>query len=155
MLHDFPNGFPQNPNQPGVEDRTTWNFKASGSYDAPWGVRISPVVRHQSGANYRAHRHDLGDRRGSAFSASGTHYVGACRTPTARTTSRCSTSARRRLTLAAGSRIRAYLDAFNLANSHASETIGRATGLGYPKTVADPGAAHGAGRVPVHLLMGW
>ena len=43
---------PQNPNQPGVEDRTTWNFKASGSYDAPWGIRISPVLRHQSGVNF-------------------------------------------------------------------------------------------------------
>ena len=38
--------------KPGVEDRTVWNFKASGSYDAPWGIRLSPVLRHQSGVNY-------------------------------------------------------------------------------------------------------
>ena len=29
-----------------------WSFKATGSYDAPWGIRLSPVFRHQSGANY-------------------------------------------------------------------------------------------------------
>ena len=38
--HDFPNGYPQNPNQPGVEDRTAWGLKASGSYDAPYGIRL-------------------------------------------------------------------------------------------------------------------
>ncbi len=37
---------------PALEDRTMWNFKASGSYDAAWGIRISPVLRHQSGSNY-------------------------------------------------------------------------------------------------------
>lgn len=33
-------------------------------------------------------------------------------------------------------RIRAFLDLFNLTNSHASETISRATGLGYQKPSA-------------------
>ncbi len=74
MLHDFPNGFPQNPTQPGVDDRTTWNFKASGSYDAPWAIRLSPVLRHQSGVNY-ARTFTISVPAGSAFSASGTHYV--------------------------------------------------------------------------------
>ena len=27
----------------------TWSAKASGTYEAPWGVRITPVLRHQSG----------------------------------------------------------------------------------------------------------
>ena len=52
MMSDFPNGPVRNPNNPGVEDRTLWNFKATGSYDAAYGIRISPVLRHQSGANY-------------------------------------------------------------------------------------------------------
>ena len=51
-MTDFPNNFPQNPAQPGAEDRTVWNFKASGSYDAAWGIRLSPVLRHQSGVNF-------------------------------------------------------------------------------------------------------
>ncbi len=52
MLHDFPNGPQRNPNKPGVDDRTTYSFKATGSYDAPMGIRISPVLRHQSGSNF-------------------------------------------------------------------------------------------------------
>ena len=35
-MTDFPNGPQRNPNNPGVEDRTLWTFKATGSYDAPW-----------------------------------------------------------------------------------------------------------------------
>ena len=42
----------QTPNRPGVVDRTQWNLKATASYDGPWGVRRSTVLRHQSGSNY-------------------------------------------------------------------------------------------------------
>lgn len=40
--------------------------------------------------------------------------------------------------LSFGSRVkvRAYVDAFNITNSHASETISRATGLAYQKPSA-------------------
>ena len=58
------------------EDRTVWSFKASGSYDAPFGIRLSPVLRHQSGVELRAHQtrstfpagvtgHGHGDLRGA------------------------------------------------------------------------------------------
>ncbi len=56
MQNDFPetvaNSFPRTANLPGLEDRTFWNLKATASYDGPWGIRISPVVRHQSGTNF-------------------------------------------------------------------------------------------------------
>ncbi|HUE89875.1 MAG TPA: hypothetical protein VMO26_27675 [Vicinamibacterales bacterium] len=39
----FPNAFPNDPNAPGAEDETFWNFKLTGSYDAPFGVRVSPL----------------------------------------------------------------------------------------------------------------
>ena len=48
-------------------------------------------------------------------------------------------------------RLRAFFDAFNLTNSHASETISRATGR-YQKPSRDPRAVHGARRLPLHLL---
>ena len=32
--------------------RTGWDFKATASYDAPFGIRVSPVVRHQAGDNF-------------------------------------------------------------------------------------------------------
>ena len=44
--------------------------------------------------------------------------------------------AERTITLGSRMRIRAYLDAFNLTNSHASETTSRATGLGYQQPSA-------------------
>ena len=49
-------------------------------------------------------------------------------------------------------RLRLYFDAFNLTNSHASETIGRATGLQLSEADGDSRAAHRARRFPLHLL---
>src|SRR5688572_20462849 len=49
---NFPEGYPQNPNQAGAYYRTGWGLKASGSYDAAWGIRLTPVLRHQSGVNF-------------------------------------------------------------------------------------------------------
>ena len=57
--------------------------------------------------------------------------------PTAKTTSGCSTSAPRRpLNITGRVRVRLFLDVFNLTNSHASETISRATGTSYQKPSA-------------------
>ena len=44
--------------------------------------------------------------------------------------------AEKNLNLGSRTRLRLYFDAFNLTNSHASETIGRATGLAYLKPTA-------------------
>jgi hypothetical protein len=33
----------------GRHEFTTWTAKAHGTYEAPWGVRVTPVIRHQSG----------------------------------------------------------------------------------------------------------
>jgi hypothetical protein len=48
---DHDRGAPQNPNQERFNDSTvtTWAFKISGTYRAPWGLVVSPSVRHQSG----------------------------------------------------------------------------------------------------------
>ncbi len=53
---DFPetvaNSYPRNANLPGLEDKSFWSFKATGTYEAGWGIRISPVLRHQAGVNF-------------------------------------------------------------------------------------------------------
>ena len=133
MLHDFPNDFPNNPNEPGVQDRTTWNLKASGSYDAPGGVRLSPVLRHQSGANYAR---TVSISAPSGLIASGTHYVEPM--DANREDNIWVFDVRAEKTFAAGDRVRVrtFFDLFNITNSHASETISRATGLGYQKPSA-------------------
>jgi hypothetical protein len=135
MLTDFPNGYPQNPNQPGVDDRTLWNFKASGSYDAPGGVRISPVLRHQSGANY-ARTLSISAPAGSGLTATGTAYAEPSNANREDNVWVFDIRAEKTLSFSTRLRFRAYFDAFNLTNSHASETISRATGLGYQKPSA-------------------
>jgi hypothetical protein len=135
MLHDFPNGFPANPMQPGVEDRSTWNFKASGSYDAPKGIRISPVLRHQSGANF-ARTATISVPGGSAFSASGTTYLEPANSNREDNITVIDVRAEKQLSFGQKVKLRLTFDAFNLTNSHASETIGRATGLSYLKPTA-------------------
>ncbi|MGE0043936.1 MAG: carboxypeptidase regulatory-like domain-containing protein [Vicinamibacterales bacterium] len=134
-LTDFPNLFPNNPNEPGVEDRTTWNFKASGSYDAPYGIRISPVLRHQSGANY-ARTYTISVPSGSGLIASGTAYAEAMNANREDNIWVVDVRAEKTINFGSRTRARLFFDLFNIANSSSSETISRATGLGYQKPSA-------------------
>ena len=60
-LTNFPTGrYPQNPNMPGVEDRTTWNFKATGTYDARLGHPHLAGAAPPVGRQLRAHADRLG-----------------------------------------------------------------------------------------------
>ena len=135
MMSDFPNGVQQNPNQPGLQDRSVWNFKASGSYDGPGGIRISPVLRHQSGANY-ARTLSISAPAGSGLTATGTAYAESMDANREDNIWVFDIRAEKSLTLTSRMRLRLYFDAFNLTNSSASETISRATGLSYQKPSA-------------------
>ena len=44
--------FPSNPNENTRNEYTDWNAKLSGTLDAGWGLRITPVLKMQSGAPY-------------------------------------------------------------------------------------------------------
>ena len=146
-LTDFPNGPVRNPNNPGAQDRTVWNFKASASYDAAYGIRLSPVLRHQSGANYA---------RVLAITApAGLTATSVCPS-TALPVSDCGNQAyaepmsanredniwvfdvrlEKSFSFTDRIRLRGYMDFFNITNSHASETISRSTGLSYQKPSA-------------------
>jgi hypothetical protein len=135
MTTDFPNNFPNTPNEPGAQDRTTWNLKASGSYDAPGGIRLSPVLRHQSGANY-ARTVSISVPAGSGLIATGTSYVEPMNANREDNIWLFDLRTEKTVNFNDRSRVRLFFDLFNLANSHASETISRATGLGYQKPSA-------------------
>ena len=52
-------GYPNSPNEiqfSGTSDGsyqfTGWGFNAHASYEAPWGIHISPVFRNQAGQNF-------------------------------------------------------------------------------------------------------
>ena len=141
MMTDFPNGPQRNANNPGVEDRTLWNFKVSGSYDAPLGIRLSPVVRHQSGSNY-ARTVTITAPAALNLTATSNGVAGTVAYVEPMNANRednvwvFDVRAERSFALGSRVRLRAFLDAFNLTNSHVSETIGRATGPSYLKPTA-------------------
>ena len=136
MLRDFPNNYPQNPNQPGVEDRSTWSFKATASYDASWGIRISPVLRHQSGVNF-ARTLSIPASPAAGVSVSGAlAYAEPANANREDNITVFDIRTEKNFQFTTRFRLRAYLDLFNITNSHASETISRATGLQYLKPTA-------------------
>ncbi len=48
----FFGSYPGNPNEKTLNDFTNWNIKLSGSADAGWGIKVTPVLKMQSGAPY-------------------------------------------------------------------------------------------------------
>ena len=111
-----------------------WNFKASGSYDGPWGIRISPVLRHQSGVKF-ARQTTLSFPSG--ITASGTTiYLEPANANREDNIWVFDTRAEKTLSINDRMRLRMFLDVFNITNSHASETISRNSGLGFLKPSA-------------------
>src|ERR671913_1899176 len=143
-LTDFPNNgtnntAPQrNPNNPGAVDRTLWNFKATATYDAAWGIRISPVLRHQSGENY-ARQLTISVPAALGLIATSNSTQGTIAYAEEANANRQDNiwvfdiRAEKSLSFTDRIRLRAYFDLFNITNSHASETITRSTGLSYQK----------------------
>jgi hypothetical protein len=118
-----------------------WNFKASASYDAKWGIRISPVLRHQSGANY-ARTVTVTVPAGSGLAATSgtgdraTYYLEPMNANREDNIWVFDVRAERSVNIVSKLNARLYVDFFNITNSHASETIGRATGLSFQKPSA-------------------
>ncbi len=134
LQHDFAAGAPAyTPNNPGVGDRSTWNFKATASYDAPYGIRLSPVFRHQSGVNYARTLTITAPAGLTGSTRSTTAYADATDDNREDNIYVFDIRAEKQLTFGPRVKLRLMFDAFNLGNSHASETIGRATGLSYQK----------------------
>ena len=106
-----------------------------------WGVRLSPVLRHQSGSNYA---------RTLTISVPAALGLTATSNTTAGTTAYAESMdanreddiwvfdvrAEKSFSFTDRLRLRAYFDLFNITNSHASETITRSTGLSYQKPAA-------------------
>jgi hypothetical protein len=135
-LTDFPNGPRFTPNNPGVEDRTLWNFKLTGSYDAAFGIRVSPVLRHQSGSNY-ARTLTIPSATGLITSAgSTTAYVEPMNANREDNIWVFDVRTEKTVNFTDRLRTRLFFDVFNITNSHASETISRATGTGYQRPSA-------------------
>ncbi|MEW6320950.1 MAG: carboxypeptidase regulatory-like domain-containing protein [Acidobacteriota bacterium] len=137
-MTDFPNGPKRNPNNPGAEDRTIWNFKVTGSYDAAWGIRLSPVLRHQSGANY-ARTLTIPAAPGLITTSAGNgniHHVEPMNANREDNIWVFDVRAEKTVNMGSRTRARLFLDVFNITNSSAAETISRATGINYQRPSA-------------------
>jgi hypothetical protein len=117
-------GKPENPNEALYNEYsfTNWAFKAFGTYNAPWDVVITPLIRHQSGDPLRR-RIDVTLRSGtfeSTVEGFGKYRVD---NPTL-----VDLRLEKRFRLAAGHRLGVFLDGFNLTNSNAAESADNLTG---------------------------
>jgi len=94
------------------------------------------VLRHQSGLNY-ARTLTIVVPAGSGLSISGTTaYAEPMDANREDNITVVDVRAEKNFKFGKHVQLRGFFDAFNLTNSHASETIGRATGLAYQKPTA-------------------
>jgi hypothetical protein len=132
------------PNETADADTTRWDFKVSGTFEAPYGIRISPLLRHQAGANF-ARTISVG---AAAATAAGGIFSGTidAESRDARRHDNITVfdmKVERAFALGRGMRVRAFLDLFNLTNSNAVETRTVSTGTSFlrPTAVLPPRAA--------------
>jgi hypothetical protein len=149
---DFPEGFPTNPNQAGAYDRTGWGAKATASYDAPFGIRFSPVIRHQSGVNF-ARQISVAQNAATAFGLilpASIVYAEPANANREENIVVFDVRAERTVTFTDRIRARLFLDLFNITNSSKSELLTRTTGANYlrPGNILAPFTA----RVGLRLL---
>jgi hypothetical protein len=139
--NDFPAGVTQSinqhPNMPDIQDRTFWSFKLTGTYDAPFGIRVSPVVRHQAGQNF-AREISIPASAGNAFGLTIpaiTYYADGADANRQDNITVFDVRFDRTFNITDRIRFRGFLDFFNITNSSASETITRTTGTNYLRPV--------------------
>jgi hypothetical protein len=135
--HDFAGAYPNTPNGSFDEDTTRWDFKVSGSYDAPLGIRFSPLLRHQAGANF-ARQISVGS---AAATAAGGIFSGTINAEPRNSRRQDNITvldlrAERSFRLSGTVRVRALLDLFNITNSNAAETRTTTTGTSFLRPTA-------------------
>jgi len=147
---DFPNAYPNNPNGVFDQDTTRWDFKLSGTYEAPYGFRVSPLVRHQAGANF-ARQFSVGAGSATAAGAifSGTVNVEPLDSNRHDNITVFDVRVDRGFNLPGGVKVRGLFDLFNITNSNAAETRTITTGTAYlrPTAVLAPFTARIGARV--------
>lgn len=148
--HDFPEGYPNDPNAPADERATRWDFKLSGTYDGPWQIRVAPLLRHQAGANF-ARTISVGSAAAAAVGAiySGTIYAEPRNARRLDNITVLDLRVERSIRLAGTLRARAMLDLFNITNSSAAEVRTVATGASFlrPTAVLAPRTVRLAARL--------
>jgi hypothetical protein len=128
-----PSFYPQSPNDTSLHEFTTWGFNASGILEGPYGLRVSPVFRHQSGHPYG--RTLRVTPPAGIFFHTGTPTVLVEPLNTRRMDNIYLLDLRveRRFQFARTMAVRGFLDLFNLFNTHAAEIISFETGPAFER----------------------
>ncbi len=128
--HDFPDGYPSNPNGLFDAKYTRWDFKVSGTYEGPWGLRFSPVFRHQAGPVYGR---TATISSSNPIMGSTTVYFEPYGTFRQENINVLDVRTEKVVPLRGTARVRLFLDVFNILNQYAAETIGTATGPNFQR----------------------
>ena len=131
-----PSFYPNSPNDTSLQEFTTWNFRAYGTYMAPWGFRISPVFRHQAGQPYGR---TLSVSAPAGLFFSGTVLVEPIDTRRMDNVNLLDVRVEKTVPIDRY-RIGLFLDLFNIGNSHAAEIISFSTGTAFqrPQNILAP-----------------
>jgi hypothetical protein len=145
-----PNGYPNTPNGAFDEPNTRWDLKVSGTYEAPYAIRVSPLVRHQAGANF-SRQIAVGAAAATAAGAifSGTINVEPIETRRHDNITVLDLRVDRSFNLGGKLRVRGFLDLFNITNTNAAETRTITTGTAFlrPTAVLAPRTARIGARL--------
>ncbi|MCC7126743.1 MAG: TonB-dependent receptor, partial [Acidobacteria bacterium] len=140
-MNDFPGNYPNDPNGQFAEPTTRWDFKVSGTYEAPYGIRLSPLLRHQAGANFaRTIAVPSGVATAAGAIYAGTIYAEARDARRQDNITVLDLRADRAFTITGTLRVRALVDVFNILNSNSVETRTVTTGTSFlrPTSVLTP-----------------
>jgi hypothetical protein len=130
-----PPGYPQTGNDPGSHEYTGWGFRFYGTYEGPYGIRFSPVFRHQAGQQYgRTIAVPAPPAALGLFaSTAGAILVEPLNTRRMDNINVLDVRAEKVFGLAGRMRLRTFADFFNIFNSNAAETISFQTGTAFER----------------------
>ena len=144
----YPLSYPNTPNGPFNYDFTRYSFKLSGTYNAPWGITISPLFRFQNGAPYaRTLSVSAPASCACTFSAA---RAGSLTNTTVYTTpygayrqdnvGDLDVRVEKTVNFGHVAKVRLFLDGYNLTNSYAAQTINVTTGPSFqnPTSILAP-----------------
>jgi hypothetical protein len=150
--------FPNTPNGPSEYDYRDVSFKINGTYNAKWGINISPVFRFQGGVNFAR---TLSVSAPASCACTFSAARGGSLTNTTVYADKYGDNAQddikvfdvrveKSVALGKGVRVRLFGDVFNIMNAYAAETLTVATGASYLQPTAILGPR--TGRIGARLV---
>jgi hypothetical protein len=139
-----------NPNATENANTSRWDFKLSGTFEAPYGIRISPLLRHQAGANFaRTISVGAAVARAAGGIFSGTIDAEPRDARRHDNITVFDVRVEKGITFGRNIRLRGFFDLFNVTNSNAVETRTVSTGGSFlrPTAVLTPRTARFGARL--------